>query len=44
MYLPKKLYESYEFKRCVSFFTTSQTSTLEMYNDYIKFGDTDVTI
>jgi hypothetical protein len=45
MYLPKKLYESYEFKRCVSFFTTSQTSTLEMYNDYIQFGEnTDVTV
>ena len=37
--VPQNIYDSYEFKRCIAFFVRSHTQTLEMYRDYIDFGN-----
>lgn len=40
--VPQNIYDSYEFKRCVAFFVRSHAQTLEMYKDYLEFGNTEV--
>lgn len=41
-YVPQNIYDSYDFKRCVAFFVRSHVQTIEMYRDYIEFGNTEV--
>jgi hypothetical protein len=40
--VPQNIYELYGFKRCIAFFIRSHTQTLEMYRDYLEFGNTEV--
>jgi hypothetical protein len=43
-YVPNNIYGSFEFKRCISFFLQSHTQTIDMYHDYLEFGNTEVSI
>jgi hypothetical protein len=43
-YVPSNIYGSFEFKRCIAFFVRSHTQTVEMYKDYLEFGNTEVSV
>lgn len=43
-YVPSNIYASFEFKRCIAFFVRSHTQTVEMYKDYLEFGNTEVSV